>query len=130
MKKQPNLTDVYVGQRIRAQRMVCGMSQEMLADQLGLTFQQVQKYEKGTNRVSASRLAQIAKALSTQASYFFEGLPSDGRAPSSEVMASQQFLATPEGSAIASAWPSLSRTAREAIMQIIRVDQGERGRTA
>lgn len=70
----PDPTDVHVGGRIRTRRMFIGMNQEGLAKALGLTFQQVQKYEGGTNRVSASRLSQIADVLGVEVSYFFADL--------------------------------------------------------
>jgi transcriptional regulator with XRE-family HTH domain len=70
----PDPVDVHVGDRIRTRRLLIGMNQETLAQRLGLTFQQVQKYESGANRVSASRLAQIADALGVGIKYFFAGL--------------------------------------------------------
>ena len=75
MIKIPNPIDKHVGGRVRMRRMLLGMSQEKLGDALGLTFQQVQKYEKGTNRIGASRLQQISKALNVTAAFFFEGVP-------------------------------------------------------
>ena len=69
--------DVYVGSRIKHQRTVSGISQEKLGNELGLTFQQVQKYEKGANRVGASRLFQISKILNVSPAFFFEGMPED-----------------------------------------------------
>ncbi|MBE7635858.1 helix-turn-helix domain-containing protein [Sneathiella sp. P13V-1] len=69
--------DVYVGSRIKHQRTVSGISQEKLGSELGLTFQQVQKYEKGANRVGASRLFQISKILNVSPAFFFEGMPED-----------------------------------------------------
>ncbi len=79
-EKAPNPVDVHVGKRIRARRKDVRVSQEKLAEQLGLTFQQIQKYEKGANRVSASKLYEIAHALQASIEYFFRGLqdPSDG----------------------------------------------------
>lgn len=74
-KKAPNPTDKHVGARVRMRRMMLGMSQEKLADGLGLTFQQVQKYEKGANRIGASRLQQIGNILQVPVSFFFEGGP-------------------------------------------------------
>lgn len=74
MRKTPNPVDVHVGARVRLRRLSLGMSQEKLGDELGLTFQQVQKYEKGANRMGASRLYAIAKILDTSVSFFFEGL--------------------------------------------------------
>ncbi|WP_183844145.1 helix-turn-helix domain-containing protein [Rhizobium etli] len=70
--KTPNAIDSYVGARIRTRRQLLGMSQERLAEQIGVTFQQVQKYEKGINRIGASRLQRIAEVLHTSPSFFFE----------------------------------------------------------
>ncbi|MCW2315808.1 Transcriptional regulator, contains XRE-family HTH domain [Rhodoblastus acidophilus] len=75
MTKVPNPIDRHVGARVRMRRMMIGMSQEKLGEALGLTFQQVQKYEKGTNRISASRLQQISETLSIPLAYFFKGAP-------------------------------------------------------
>jgi transcriptional regulator with XRE-family HTH domain len=74
-ERSPNPIDVHVGDRIRRRRRALGISQDKLAEQLDLTFQQVQKYERGANRVSASKLYQIACALQASLVYFFEGLP-------------------------------------------------------
>lgn len=76
MKKIPNPIDRHVGSRVRMRRVMLGMSQEKLGDALGLTFQQVQKYEKGTNRIGASRLQQISRTLDVPPAFFFEGAPS------------------------------------------------------
>lgn len=73
--KQPQPIDLYVGQRIRRRRVELGVSQETLARGLKISFQQVQKYEKGTNRVGGSRLAQIATILEVPPEYFFDGAP-------------------------------------------------------
>src|SRR5665213_3309630 len=73
-QRSPNPVDLHVGGRIRMRRKVLGVSQEKLAEALGLTFQQVQKYERGSNRVSASKLYEIARFLNSPVSYFFEGL--------------------------------------------------------
>jgi transcriptional regulator with XRE-family HTH domain len=73
-KKIPNPIDVHVGSRVRLRRMLIGMSQEKLGELLGLTFQQVQKYEKGTNRIGASRLYQIAQFLNVPVQFFFEDI--------------------------------------------------------
>ena len=75
MQKSPNQIDKHIGSRVRARRIMLGMSQKRLADALGLTFQQVQKYEKGVNRIGASRLLQIAGILDVSIEFFFEGLP-------------------------------------------------------
>src|ERR1700710_3154299 len=75
IKKTPNPIDKHVGSRVRMRRMMLGMSQEKLGKKLGLTFQQVQKYEKGTNRIGASRLHQISEILGIPVSFMFEDLP-------------------------------------------------------
>jgi len=75
VKKTPDPIDRHVGSRVRMQRMLMKMTQEKLGEALGLTFQQVQKYEKGMNRIGASRLQQISKTLNTPPSFFFEGAP-------------------------------------------------------
>lgn len=81
-KKRPNPIDVHVGSRIRLRRNMLGISQEKLGESLGITFQQIQKYEKGTNRVGASRLQAIASILNAPISFFFEDAPGeDGGAP-------------------------------------------------
>ena len=74
-KKSPNPVDKHVGSRVRMRRMMLAMSQGKLGDALGLTFQQVQKYEKGTNRIGASRLQQISHILQVPVTFFFEGAP-------------------------------------------------------
>ena len=73
----PNPVDVHVGSRVRMRRTLLGLSQEKLGEAIGLTFQQVQKYETGANRVSASRLWQLCEALNVPVSFFFEGYPED-----------------------------------------------------
>ena len=108
-KKAPNPIDKHVGSRVRMRRMMLSMSQEKLGDALGLTFQQVQKYEKGTNRIGASRLQQISQILQVPVAFFFEGAPNlnphlDGlsEAPSPAYVA--DFLATSEGLALTRAF--------------------------
>jgi len=71
-KSDPNPVDIHVGQRLRMRRSLLGLSQEKLSDAIGLTFQQVQKYERGANRISASRLYQFSKILDVPIAYFFE----------------------------------------------------------
>jgi transcriptional regulator with XRE-family HTH domain len=80
-KKTTNPVDKHVGSRVRMRRVLIGMSQERLGDALGLTFQQVQKYEKGINRIGASRLQQISNILGMQVEFFFEGAPSGETRP-------------------------------------------------
>jgi transcriptional regulator with XRE-family HTH domain len=105
LKKIPNPVDRHVGSRVRMRRMLIGMSQERLGEALGLTFQQVQKYEKGANRIGASRLQEIARILNVEIEYFFQGAPATGElrpagtglseAPSPTYMA--DLLTTSEG---------------------------------
>jgi transcriptional regulator with XRE-family HTH domain len=110
VKKVPNPIDRHVGSRVRMRRMMLSMSQEKLGDALGLTFQQVQKYEKGANRIGASRLQQISGILQVPVSFFFEGAPSSGtesagsldEAPSPAYVA--DFLATSDGLALTRAF--------------------------
>jgi transcriptional regulator with XRE-family HTH domain len=81
-KKKPNPIDAHVGARIRLRRNMLSMSQERLGESLGITFQQIQKYEKGTNRVGASRLQAIASILGVPVSFFFEDAPGGDGSPS------------------------------------------------
>jgi transcriptional regulator with XRE-family HTH domain len=134
-KKSPNPTDKHVGARVRMRRMMLGMSQEKLGDALGLTFQQVQKYEKGANRIGASRLQQIAHILQVPVSFLFEGAPSvpgnrqqepsDAGAPAYIA----EFLATSDGLALTKAFmqirsPKLRRRIVDLVEQI--AAEGER----
>ena len=114
-KKAPNPIDKHVGSRVRMRRMMLGMSQEKLGKSLSLTFQQVQKYEKGTNRIGASRLQQISHILQVPVSFFFEGAPSGatgtraegmGEAPSPAYVS--DFLATSDGLALTKAFMRIS----------------------
>lgn len=73
--RKPNPMDIHVGSRVRLRRMVIGMSQEKLGERMGLTFQQIQKYEKGTNRIGASRLYQLSQILDVPVQFFFEDAP-------------------------------------------------------
>lgn len=108
-KKAPNPIDKHVGSRVRMRRMMLNMSQEKLGDALALTFQQVQKYEKGTNRIGASRLQQIAHILQVPVSFFFEGAPhmpgqagAMNEAPSPAYVS--DFLATSDGLSLTKAF--------------------------
>ena len=109
-KKAPNPTDKHVGARVRMRRMMLGMSQEKLGDALSLTFQQVQKYEKGANRIGASRLQQISHILQVPVSFFFEGAPQTPGQPTSNLSEApspayvSDFLATSDGLALTKAF--------------------------
>ena len=102
--KQANAVDVHVGLRIRAARLAAGLSQERLGQELGVTFQQVQKYEKGRNRVGASRLSDAAKILSVPVSFFFENDQEGDKSKTNDgLLAVTEALSTPEGIRIARA---------------------------
>lgn len=114
LKKAPSAVDRHVGSRVRLRRVSAGMSQERLGEALGVTFQQVQKYEKGTNRISVSRMQQIAQVLGCAVSYFLDGAPRDesagmvGFAEPRQAEYSTDLLSTPEGIALARAFSSIS----------------------
>jgi transcriptional regulator with XRE-family HTH domain len=109
-KKAPNPTDKHVGARVRMRRMMLGMSQEKLGDSLDLTFQQVQKYEKGANRIGASRLQQISHILQVPVAFFFEGAPQTPGQPAANLSEApspayvSDFLATSDGLALTKAF--------------------------
>jgi transcriptional regulator with XRE-family HTH domain len=132
-KKTPNPTDKHVGSRVRMRRMMLGMSQEKLGDALGLTFQQVQKYEKGTNRIGASRLQQIAHILQVPVAFFFEGGPSLPAGSSADATSAEyvsDFLSTADGLALTRAFirikdPKLRRRIVELVQQIAGDDEAK-----
>ena len=109
-KKTPNPIDRHVGSRVRMRRMMLSMSQEKLGDALALTFQQVQKYEKGTNRIGASRVQQISNILQVPVAFFFEGAPDVPGSPRSRIRDAPspsyvaEFLATSDGLALTKAF--------------------------
>lgn len=109
--KAPNPIDKHVGSRVRMRRMMLSMSQEKLGDALGLTFQQVQKYEKGMNRIGASRLQEISRILQVPVAFFFEGLPTPHKeggfdeSPTPSYVA--DFLSTSDGLALTKAFMRL-----------------------
>jgi len=107
--KAPNPIDCHVGTRVRMRRMMLGLSQEKLGEALGLTFQQVQKYEKGTNRIGASRLQQIAYVLQVPVAFFFEDAPGSKQRPDDIMDAPSpnyvsDFLASADGLSLAKAF--------------------------
>ena len=116
-KRAPNPVDKHVGSRIRMRRMMLGMSQEALGDGLGLTFQQVQKYEKGMNRIGAGRLQHISHILQIPVPFFFEGSP-HGEAPSPAYVS--DFLATADGLALTKAFMRIEKpTLRRRIVELV-----------
>ena len=122
--RAPNPIDRHVGLRIRMRRKELGISQERLAESIGLTFQQVQKYERAANRVSASKLWEMARALNTSIAYFYEGLSETPEAPGSNLPREtvQDFLMTPEGLELASSFPKIAHgRVRRKILDLVRV---------
>ena len=125
VKRSPNPVDKHVGSRVRMRRLMLGMSQSKLADGLGLTFQQVQKYEKGTNRMGASRLQHLSHILQIPVPFFFEGAPhlpgqptGIGEAPSPAYVF--DFLATTDGLALIKAFMQLKEPGlRRRIVQLV-----------
>jgi len=122
-ERGPNPVDRHVGLRIRMRRKELGISQERLAESIGLTFQQVQKYERAANRVSASKLWEMSRALSTSIGYFYDGLGEGVEPPGSNLPreAMQDFLMTPEGIELAAVFPKVPRgRLRRKILDLIR----------
>jgi transcriptional regulator with XRE-family HTH domain len=133
-KKAPNPIDRHVGSRVRMRRMMLSMSQEKLGDALGLTFQQVQKYEKGTNRIGASRLQQISIILQVPVSFFFEGAPTvavpgvrqDGMSEAPSPAYVSDFLATSDGLALTKAFMRIGNAKlRRRIVDLVEQIAGE-----
>jgi transcriptional regulator with XRE-family HTH domain len=117
----PHPVDRHVGLRIRMRRKEMGVSQERLAEALGITFQQVQKYERGANRVSASKLWEIASALKTPVAYFYDGL-GDQESLAAQRDAAQDFLCSSEGMELIAAFPRISEPAiRRKLVELVRV---------
>jgi transcriptional regulator with XRE-family HTH domain len=118
----PHPVDRHVGLRIRLRRKELGISQERLAEALGLTFQQVQKYERAANRVSASKLWEIARALETSVSYFYEGLEAaEAALPAAANPRAHEFLLSPEGLELAQIFPKLPRArVRRKVVELVR----------
>lgn len=121
-ERAPNAVDRHVGLRIRLRRRLLRLSQERLADNLRITYQQLQKYEQGSNRVSASKLYDIAALLQVPVGYFFEGLDaSDASALPPEVEARlSAFLASPEGLDLAEVFPRIDAPARRHLLGLAR----------
>ena len=121
----PAEVDLHVGARIRMRRRFLGMTQQALAASLNLTFQQVQKYERGANRVSASKLYEIARALSVPTPYFFEGLAETGSGAEDEARGAElsirEFLMTTEGQELASLYPRIAAARlRRQVLELVR----------
>jgi transcriptional regulator with XRE-family HTH domain len=136
-KKSPNLTDKHVGSRVRMRRMMLDMSQTELGNDIGLTFQQVQKYEKGTNRIGAGRLHEIARILKVPIQFFFEGSPREpgeqkgGRGDNDTAPLPTyvtDFLATSDGLALTKAFMQIKdANLRRRIVSLVQEITGEKG---
>jgi transcriptional regulator with XRE-family HTH domain len=119
LKKSTDQIDKYVGSRVRMRRMMLEMSQTELGDSLGLTFQQVQKYEKGTNRIGASRIHQLSQILQVPISFFFDGAPIAGRAPPPAYV--PDFLCSSDGLRLAQAFMGIkSVKLRQHIVNLVK----------
>jgi transcriptional regulator with XRE-family HTH domain len=117
LKKSPDLADKRVGSRVRMRRLMLGMSQTTLAHQLGVTYQQCQKYEKGTNRIGASRLQQIAEALRVPVTFFFEGATTKSDGHDSNI---NELFATTEGIRLSKAFTRIDTPSlRRKIIQLV-----------
>ena len=127
--KAPDPTDRHVGARVKMRRLMLGMSQGKLGGALGLTFQQVQKYEKGMNRIGASRLRDIAAILQVPVSFFFEdgplaGSSKDSNAPSTDIVTS--FLTSRDGLGLARAFLAIKNAKlKRAIVQLVETLGGD-----
>ncbi len=127
---ESNPVDLHVGGRVRMRRKFLGLSQSELAEALGLTFQQVQKYERGTNRISASKLFETARALKVPVAYFFEGYGNgenvEGFSESRSEQAVHGFLMTTEGIEMAEAFPRIRNAKhRRKVMELVRTLAGD-----
>jgi transcriptional regulator with XRE-family HTH domain len=130
-RRGPTAVDSHVGQKIRARRIFLGMSQTEVADAVGITFQQIQKYERGANRVGASRLQQISDALGVSPFYFFDGAPTvgkkmpaqkDGELSEGAILS---FLATREGATLVRGFLAIEqKTIRSNVIEFISTLKG------
>lgn len=124
--------DAHVGARIRLRRMLIGMSQEKLGDSLGVTFQQIQKYERGANRISASKLYEVSRVLGVQVQHFYDGVETDPKPSRSaqktegEETSIMEFVRSPEGLALNRAFAGIKdpRT-KHALLQLVRSLEGD-----
>jgi transcriptional regulator with XRE-family HTH domain len=128
-ERSPNPIDIHVGSRVRLRRLLLGMSQEKLGDELGVTFQQVQKYERGANRIGASRLYRVSKVLQVPVGFFFEGLegaPVGGFAEGDQTPLVDDFINSPEGVALAAAFARIREpSVRRKLLELARTLSGE-----
>ncbi|MEE2526695.1 helix-turn-helix transcriptional regulator [Hyphobacterium sp. HN65] len=139
MKRNPreaNQIDAHVGSRVRLRRQLLKMSQEKLGDELGVTFQQVQKYERGANRIGASRLFSLSKVLDVPVSFFFDGLSgvtADGVAETEQSPVIYDFIQSSDGVSLAEAFsriktPKVRRRVLELVRSLADEDEAENGK--
>lgn len=117
----PHLVDVHVGKRIRHRRWLVGMTQQQLAESVGIKFQQIQKYETGANRVSASRLWDIADALDVEVSFFFEGLQAEGDQKDSADQVPSDLLGDKEALDLVRSYYAIPENQRRRLFDLARV---------
>ncbi len=135
IKKVPNRIDIHVGSRVRLRRMLLGMTQQKLGDMLELTFQQIQKYEKGTNRISASRLYEISKILSVPVQFFFDDIVTEiesiepGTTQRNSASFGMDFVSSNEGLKLNSAYVNITDSnIRKSLLNLVKAltrDQDE-----
>jgi len=133
--RRPNPIDVHVGNRVRLQRMLIGISQEKLGERLGLTFQQVQKYEKGINRIGASRLFELSRVLGVPVQFFYEDAPAIGSQQSAPGFAERssdshvfEFLSSREGLELNRAFSRITDPkVRKSVLDLVRSLADEAG---
>jgi transcriptional regulator with XRE-family HTH domain len=123
-KKQANPIDIQVGNRVRIRRMLIGMSQERLGDLLGLTFQQVQKYEKGVNRIGAGRLFEVSRILNVPVDFFYEGVSAasePGMADPETAPPVMEFVSSGEGLQLSLAFMKIKDTkVRKRVLDLVK----------
>lgn len=124
--REPSPVDRHVGVRVRLRRQMMGMSQEKLGEELGVTFQQVQKYERGANRIGAGRLWHLARVLEVPVSFFFDGVSATGEQPTGFAEGDQtpmvnSFLQSADGVALAQAFSRISDPkVRRRVLELVR----------
>lgn len=120
--KLPQAVDVFVGKRIRMRRLEIGLGQKTLGETIGITFQQIQKYENGTNRVTSSRIMQIADVLKVPPTFFFEGVPRNKTDPSQKTKAVDyvsDFVRSKDGLALLKAFMKVPKSVRRSIVEMV-----------
>ena len=118
----PHKVDIHVGQKLRQRRWLIGMTQQTLAEKVGIKFQQIQKYETGANRVSASRLWDIAEVLGVPTSYFFDGMEAaEGRASDDKNKAPADLLKDKEAMDLVRSYYAIPENQRRRLFELARV---------